>query len=324
MRGCERPLQRYREVLRSIPASGSGCHPFLLKVANYGVFAGVERDRLIEDVCSAIPDGSRRVSIREVENAVDKALSATRPNAANPESHSYRKRRKPPSVDPKVYFNTALDHASRAYNLVEYEASLWESSPIRMDWPPEYDAAWFIRHMYRPRDYVFIGERYARGNIGTTIRTAEHWVEYLIGGGHGAPHIIANPLTGNMGKSKTGKETLRGDDCVTDYRYAIVEFDDIPKHEQAAFLYFADLPICAIIDSGGKSLHAWVKVDALSEEEWTQRVEDELFGQLLRPLGVDSACKNESRMSRLPGHVRENGNRQRLLYLAPEGRALSR
>jgi hypothetical protein len=39
----------------------------------------------------------------------------------------------------------------------------------------------------------------------------------------------------------------------------------------------------------------------------------------LCPLGCDPACRNESRLSRLPGHFRREKNAwQRLLYLNPD------
>ena len=48
-----------------------------------------------------------------------------------------------------------------------------------------------------------------------------------------------------------------------------------------------------------------------------------LFAERLVPLGVDAACRNEARLSRMPGYLRPDSQRlQRLLYLAPEGRAV--
>jgi len=72
-----------------------------------------------------------------------------------------------------------------------------------------------------------------------------------------------------------------------------------------------------LIDSGGKSIHAWIRVDCPDRNAWERAIEQELFGQWLAPMGVDLACRNESRLSRLPGHYRvDTGNRQRLLFLA--------
>jgi hypothetical protein len=81
------------------------------------------------------------------------------------------------------------------------------------------------------------------------------------------------------------------------------------------------LPIAALIDSGGKSINAWVRIDALDATEWTERVEEKLF-DVLGAVGIDKSCRNEARLSRTPGHLRDGTRPQRLLYLAPEGRAV--
>jgi len=58
--------------------------------------------------------------------------------------------------------------------------------------------------------------------------------------------------------------------------------------------------------------------------DWSRVVKRHLFAELLEPLGVDRACKNASRLSRLPGHYRkEKGAWQRVLYLAPDGKAVA-
>ena len=125
--------------------------------------------------------------------------------------------------------------------------------------------------------------------------------------------------------TKAGKLSDRCDGCVRKFAYAVAEFDGAPKTDQLRFwvsiLQCETLDLAAIIDSGGKSLHGWVRAGCSDAEEWTAKVEGDLFPNLLVPLGVDPACRNESRMSRMPGHFRsEKGNWQRLLYLNP-GRA---
>ena len=53
------------------------------------------------------------------------------------------------------------------------------------------------------------------------------------------------------------------DEHVTKYRHVLVEFDHIPSlEEQWNLINEAKLPCTAVISSGNKSLHAWVRVDA--------------------------------------------------------------
>ncbi|HNS91236.1 MAG TPA: hypothetical protein PKJ72_14455, partial [Deltaproteobacteria bacterium] len=111
------------------------------------------------------------------------------------------------------------------------------------------------------------------------------------------------------------------------YRYCVVEFDDLSREDQIRFWSSAHLPIVALIDTGGKSIHAWLQVSKLAEvrtlDEWDEQIKVRLYEKLLIPLGVDPQCKNASRLSRLPGHFREEKNSmQRLLWLSREGRRL--
>jgi len=109
------------------------------------------------------------------------------------------------------------------------------------------------------------------------------------------------------------------DSNVTAYRFALVECDSSPLDLQLSFFAKLALPVAAILASGGRSLHAWVKVDAQTAAEYQATVARLLA--LLARFGVDGKNKNPSRLSRLPGVMRTIGatgdGRQRLLYLNP-------
>ena len=101
-------------------------------------------------------------------------------------------------------------------------------------------------------------------------------------------------------------------DNVTSFRYALVESDAIPVEQQLALYQKLQLPIAALVHSGGKSLHAIVHVDAADRREYRQRV-DTLYDLLNKNgLPVDVQNSNPSRLSRLPG-VTRNGKEQTLL-----------
>lgn len=108
---------------------------------------------------------------------------------------------------------------------------------------------------------------------------------------------------------------------VTAFRFALVEIDCVPVELQLPLLAKLPLPIAAILTSGGRSLHGWVRVGAENEKDYRQTVARMLA--LLARFGVDGKNKNPSRLSRLPGVVRRIGSdandpRQRLLYLNPQ------
>ena len=99
---------------------------------------------------------------------------------------------------------------------------------------------------------------------------------------------------------------------ITRYTYALVESDDITIPEQDAIYRKFELPIACLVHSAGKSLHAIVKVDAKDAEEYRKRVN--LLYAFLDKNGIkiDTANRNPSRLSRIPG-VTRNGVVQTLV-----------
>ena len=112
----------------------------------------------------------------------------------------------------------------------------------------------------------------------------------------------------------------RKDDDVTAFRHVLVEFDKdsdgnpIPKELQYATLLDSKMPLAAVIDSGNKSIHGWVKVDAADISEYRERVER--IYQWFADLNLDPHNRNPSRYSRMPGISRnlrnEDGNVERV------------
>ena len=99
---------------------------------------------------------------------------------------------------------------------------------------------------------------------------------------------------------------------ITRYTYALVESDNIPISEQDAIYRKFELPIACLVHSAGKSLHAIVKVDAKNTDDYQKRVKY-LYNFLDKNgLKVDTANRNPSRLSRLPG-VTRNGVVQTLV-----------
>lgn len=116
-----------------------------------------------------------------------------------------------------------------------------------------------------------------------------------------------------------GKGGAYCDEDITILRFVLLESDILPPDLQLSFFAKLKLPIAAIVSSGGRSFHVWVKVDCGGLANYRQMVEEML--SLLKCFGIDQANKNPSRMSRLVGVqrlIRAVGDgRQRLLYLNP-------
>lgn len=88
---------------------------------------------------------------------------------------------------------------------------------------------------------------------------------------------------------------------VTAYKYALVESDSVPIEMQNALIREMKLPVAVLVSSGGKSLHAIVKIDALTHESYKKKVEMLYAVCNKYGLKVDRQNKNPSRLSRLPG-----------------------
>lgn len=157
----------------------------------------------------------------------------------------------------------------------------------REKWVPA-DAGVFGRKV---EDIIADLKRYRKLNpaFGTINEQAGAWIRI-------------NPLDGKGAADKN----------VTDYRYALAEADEMPIEDQKKLLINLRVPIAALVESGGKSIHAIVKIGASNRAEYEQRVAF-LFSQLAKQnFIIDTANKNPSRLSRLPG-AKRGENIQRLL-----------
>jgi len=354
---------KYREALIRVPSEGTGLHAWHLKAANLARLAGVERYQAEADMAAAVPPGRRKKKPREINEALDLAWGELSPADGDRTASSGHHAPIPWRHTAAAPLPAKIDGAAARDGLVaagggEIDpdcAELWESSPVRIDWPIEEDGWRMMEALYRPDEFLFLGGEFSTGR--DTVRTVADWAALLRreielvrefpAAAHPAgfcrlaaryPHIAPNPLCGDERMTKQGKPSFRCDAAVCAWRYVTAEFDGIPIKQQLAFWRGIGLKVAALIHTGGKSVHAWLVVNARTAGEWEAVVEGELFRRL-EPLGLDRACKNECRLSRLPGvprlKRRDDGRLhevvdasgrlvwQRLLWLAPGGAALT-
>lgn len=130
----------------------------------------------------------------------------------------------------------------------------------------------------------------AKGNPNKFLKTSER----------NGIFVSVNPM--KVGGSK--------DSDVTAFRHALLEFDSISIQEQWGIITQSQIPCAAVISSGGKSVHAWIKVNAKDRNEFAERVQ--LIYQHFSQYKPDEKNKNPSRFSRLPNCER-GSSRQELL-----------
>jgi hypothetical protein len=207
------------------------------------------------------------------------------------------------------------------------ECDLWHVSPWRPleDW--NLDSMMLLAALYGKAEYINVvtdftidegGKANPRGTGRILLR--DDWLRILRD--RGTPQSKAGAwIRPNPVKERgSGKDGAITDADVTSYRLALIESDLLPVELQLSLWARLPLPIAAIIASGGRGPHAWVKVDCADAEEYQAKVER--IYSLLTRFGICPSNKNPSRLSRMPGAQRAIGahadGRQRLLYLNDE------
>jgi hypothetical protein len=217
----------------------------------------------------------------------------------------------------KIDPTTAIENYLKGWRCSEYE--IWEASPLR---PPDdwhQDALALVEAFYQPGERVnFVtayqetdGKARPSGTGETVERNAllARWREHGMTSSPAGGWLRMNPVDG-LGVA---------DANVTAHRFALLECDDVPLALQLCLFAKLRIPLACLLTSGGRSLHAWVRIDATGPDEYRSIVTKTLA--LLARFGVDGKNKNPSRLSRLPGVQRTIGasgdGHQRLLYLNP-------
>ena len=176
---------------------------------------------------------------------------------------------------------------------------------------------------FRPDEFVAIAVA-GEGKEGTAVpkrgrtKTAADWIRHIESKG-GIEEAFPAKLGLYVRINPMHDGGARNQD-VAAFRHVLVEFDcdaagqPIPKEKQLAAIVTSGLPVSALIDSGNKSLHAWIRVDAPDEAQYRLRVE--AVYEKFRHLNLDRQNRNASRLSRCPDGYRQVGDelrRQRLL-----------
>ena len=288
-------------------------HSQILGAANLGLIEKVHPDQIISDIKAHCPDKS----LNEIRQAVFKASKEFKGNLSNLQDRGYRRHEAPkPQIDLTSYKNALIEGSINQLEDDIWDYELWELSPEKLKLDPRNDCRHLLYRLFNKTDILFIGDQYSK-----EVKTVSQWI--LDPKLNSYPHIIPNALTGEQGLTKDGKLSFRADSCVKDFKFITIEFDNMTLKEQAAFwmsmIRIEQAPVVCLIYSGSKSIHGWVKVNCKDADEWTAKVEQDLFPNYFGKLGVDSACKNEARLSRLPGHYRADKKQtQKLIFFNPD------
>jgi RecA-family ATPase len=283
---------------------GTGCPAWVQDFFDNGIPPG-ERNKAIFRIATWFR--KRNFSIEEAKAAILPAGLKSRFSEADtfkPIESAYRSRARPPRAvaGPKTTRPaSAPPRASQPVNLPNALPDGFKK---------------LLETLFKPGEYVALSDAVgppgkSHPDAGQTL-PRERWLEMIakkpIGEIYQAPD-------GGFFRINPMKPAGKTDADVTAFRHVLAEFDNdengsiIPKSEQYAFVIGSGLPIAAVIDSGFRSLHFIVRINAPDLAEFCRR-RDIVFQELARD-GLDSGNSNPSRYSRLPDVERclydENG-----------------
>lgn len=279
------------DVLWSCPTAGAGVHRWLFAAARVLHAHYADDNQIIGLLEAASADCGRSVQRREIEDAVrhsrqrtglaGHASLTTTPTSAWPEPNRQK-------IEALIAAGMGL-------------GGLKQASPH--GWKDDANRAEEIADRLFPADALLcLGE----SNRQAATKTREEWRGQLAG----QQFIVPSPMSGKFGRTKAGRPSSRTLENTGPRRFLVVEFDTgTPDQHATLLLHLASLaPLVLAVHSGGKSLHGWFYCAGQSEEVLRK------FMRYAVSLGADPATWTRSQFVRLPDGVRDNGQRQVVLF----------
>jgi hypothetical protein len=209
-------------------------------------------------------------------------------------------RRTPEDADERLgYWERRLEEILERYR--------WPVEQMISDSPAQLEAEDGLRQfgrwlgLFEETDVVWIGDVYDSGKEVNrrNFRSVTMWRR--------SGEIPGNFTCGSTFKPGT---FTRNNECVVERKYLVVESDELRKEEVGGVFRFMReelrYPLAAVVDTGGKSLHAWFRAPASVEREQALKI-------CLTGLKCDPRMFGGSQPARVPGARRE-GKVQRLLF----------
>ena len=272
-------------------------HTYLYHYACLCAEEEIEKDETIFHMTECVESLSyhRDVPEREISSAVDCAYLAV----IEEEPRSTRKL-------PCYELDSAKDIAD-SYLITRED--LISDSPVS---PPDSPAE-VLAHLFVPDELVCVAKELKSARtlpLSVWLELDEDLRKYQF--------VVPHPMTSKKGETKDGRMSSRTFSNTGKRRRIVCDFDE-PKAEMQPSLIVHLSKYCGedpelILTSGGKSLHAWWRIDDWPDE-YIERFEDEAAR-----VGADPALLGEARkcqLVRLPAATRNNGKSQSILFWNP-------
>ncbi len=223
----------------------------------------------------------------------------------------------PPPPKPTFKPETLKRVAKKVSAIADVIGFLAARSPVK---PECQDSASVLRHLYRHgsgEKVILFNVMESQGQLVWDADKSDVTQNHHLPTGENGVWFLPQPVSGEFSPNPRldGKESRRSEEAVTAWRYAVLESDEADADDWLRCLVQMPFRIASICESGGRSIHALVRVDAASKADWDKLLLP--IKPVLITLGADRGALSAVRLSRLPQAMR--GERcQRLLYLNPQ------
>lgn len=306
---------RWRAYADSLTWAKGSLDDSTWRAALRGYSLGVAPQTVFDEAFVRIKAAGDRPNRAKITAQIRRAYHSETAVAAHAHASPVRKMTYRPELVEKLTANLP-DELDTAYLECRSAFTCWNRSP-----------AGFLHALFRPGEKVFVTTTpLRRRGIIWSRRSGSQDLGELDWLTNGQPGVwyLTNPVCGErklverlQSEQNPEGETWRAEECVTAWRYAVLESDSVESQSWLKALVQLPLPIVAIYESGGSSIHALLRVGATTKPEWDTTVSARLLPYVIQ-LGADPQALTAVRLSRLPNCKREEtGRLQRLLYLSP-------
>ncbi|MBN8710689.1 MAG: hypothetical protein J0I10_14995 [Verrucomicrobia bacterium] len=287
-----------RDLLSAPPRAGQGVNLYLFRLARVLHAYRTERE-ILAMLRASVAGCGREVGEQEILRAVENSRRvAWQPGVANGPARPASASLWPPREPAR---RAAVVAQGDGFTL----ADLWESSPVRFD-DDEPQAEAVIDALFPGDPLLCCGQ--SKSLFATRRRS--RWRGRLAG----LALIVPSPMTSRTGRTQDGRVSQHTLANTGPRRYLIIEQDGGTPDEQAAILAHLGhmAPLTLVVHSGRRSLHGWYHCAGRAEAETLALM------RYAYVLGADRATWTRSQFVRIPDGLRDNGQRQYILYLDPE------
>jgi hypothetical protein len=278
------------DILAELPDAGSGLNDGILIAARkLKEWLFLDWHEVFEALLPVVSQKRGKDCTREVTRQVDTVFGT--------EVTSRVARATQATYEPNLWKRVGIQEAT-VYDL-------WEASPVKWnDGRPHTEEV--ISHLFPGDPWLCVG----RSVREFETRRRSEWTARELSR---LSFIVPSPAISKSGMTQEGYESQHALTMFPTRKYLVFESDKCGKDEAASVILWLATKwhLILVVDSGGKSLHAWFDAEGTHEDDLQK-----YFNDLIR-LGADEAVKRPSQFVRLPDGLRDNGNRQSIIYYNP-------